>query len=527
MGFTIPNVDTAAWTVQSHIFEADIAILAAAYAGYRVVSGAGVTPQGSPDMTVAVASGRIRPGDETLVDVASGNLTIGTADAALFRIDLISASSAGVKTVTAGTAAAVDAVKPPALPAGHTALAFVTVPPTATAISADEIVDKRPFMAGPEPIDPVDHGSIGATETFDYAAGSDHKGTLDANPTITLAGPSSTVAQYLFLHLTEDGTGGHINNTIWDPSIVWEGGTVPSFDDSPGAETGIAFWSDDGAVTWHGFTKFGAAGPTGGAIAIPYTFSTTTTDADPGNGKLRLSNATQDAATVIRADLLASDGTDWSAVLATLADSTNTVKGHIRLFKTDDPTKWLVFTVSALASPSGYNNITVANVAGSTASPFADTDAITLAFTRAGDAGGGGSGGGLLAVTSYDPTIADTAVSATSLTDLDATHLSVVFTAPASGNVLVRLTCGAYAEAAGAVLLWGLREATTNITPAAHILGDGPSGPWVVCSRSFLITGISAGSHTYKWAVERKAANCNMRYGGDYGPAVMEVWAAP
>jgi hypothetical protein len=129
----------------------------------------------------------------------------------------------------------------------------------------------------------------------------------------------------------------------------------------------------------------------GGAMAIPYTFSTTTTDADPGAGTLRLDNATQNLATTIRADLAGSDGSTWTAVLDTFDDSTSTVKGHIMLQKLADATKWIVFSVSALASPSGYKNITVAVVASSTASPFADGDSIVLKFTRNGDKGDTGS----------------------------------------------------------------------------------------------------------------------------------------
>jgi hypothetical protein len=137
----------------------------------------------------------------------------------------------------------------------------------------------------------------------------------------------------------------------------------------------------------------GDMGPAGGGIPIPYRFSTTTTDSDPGNGYLRLSNATQNAATTIRADLLASDATDWTSVLASFADSSNNVKGYIRLFKTADPSQWLLFTVSAVASPSGYKNVTVANVGSSSASPFADGDAITLSFERVGDQGAQGETG--------------------------------------------------------------------------------------------------------------------------------------
>lgn len=135
----------------------------------------------------------------------------------------------------------------------------------------------------------------------------------------------------------------------------------------------------------------GPAGPAGGPISIPYVFSTTTTDSDPGNGNLRLNNATQDAATAIRADLLDANGSDWTAVIDAMDDSTSTVKGHIRIFKTDDPTKFLVFTVSAVDSSTGYRNITVANVASSAGSPFANSDQVTLTFERVGDEGSSGS----------------------------------------------------------------------------------------------------------------------------------------
>src|SRR3990167_9492927 len=131
----------------------------------------------------------------------------------------------------------------------------------------------------------------------------------------------------------------------------------------------------------------------GGAMTIPYTFSTTTTDSDPGAGILRLDNATQNATTTIRADLSGSDASVWTDVLNTFDDSTSTIKGHILLQATGDATKWLLFSVSALASPSGYKNITVANVGSSAASPFSNNDALVLKFSRNGDIGATGATG--------------------------------------------------------------------------------------------------------------------------------------
>lgn len=138
----------------------------------------------------------------------------------------------------------------------------------------------------------------------------------------------------------------------------------------------------------------------GTAVGIPYTFSATTTDADPGAGYLRLDSATQNLATTIRADLVGSDGTTYTDVLATLDDSTSTVKGQITLQKIADPTKWITFTVSALASPSGYKNLTVAVVAASEASPFTNGDSVILKFTRTGDKGATGAPSGAIVLLS-------------------------------------------------------------------------------------------------------------------------------
>jgi len=129
----------------------------------------------------------------------------------------------------------------------------------------------------------------------------------------------------------------------------------------------------------------GATGPQGAFMGIYYEFSSTTTDSDPGAGKLRLSNATQNASTVIRADLLDAQGTDWTAYLDSLDDASGTVKGQIELVHLTDPSKWIVFEVTAVASPSGYRNITVSAIDSSTTSPFVNTDPVVLMFTRAGE----------------------------------------------------------------------------------------------------------------------------------------------
>lgn len=131
----------------------------------------------------------------------------------------------------------------------------------------------------------------------------------------------------------------------------------------------------------------------GGLVSIPYTFSTTTTDSDPGAGALRLNNATQNLATVIRADLLSSASADFTVALDAMDDSTSTVKGFILLYETSTPANFLLFSVTSVAAPSGYRNITVVCIGFSAANPFANSDGVTLKFLRNGDKGDTGASG--------------------------------------------------------------------------------------------------------------------------------------
>lgn len=132
----------------------------------------------------------------------------------------------------------------------------------------------------------------------------------------------------------------------------------------------------------------------GTAHAIQYTVDSTTTDSDPGTGKLRFDNfAAQTSALTLRMDLADVSGVDFTALLDQLDASTNTVKGNFALIKLADPTKWIRGNFTARAAPSGYRNFTVANLVGSSAAPFANNDSVIFLFTRAGDKGDTGATG--------------------------------------------------------------------------------------------------------------------------------------
>jgi hypothetical protein len=140
-----------------------------------------------------------------------------------------------------------------------------------------------------------------------------------------------------------------------------------------------------------GVAAFNAAAA-GSAYAIPYTIDLSgTSDIDPGNGKLRFDNVTQNAAATLRLDLLNNAGTNCTAMIDTFDASTSTVKGSIRIVKQGDGTKFLVFNVTARTAPTGYRDVSVTPVASTSANPFVNGDAVLLFFQRNGDKGDQGA----------------------------------------------------------------------------------------------------------------------------------------
>lgn len=143
MAFTIPDNDEAGNNNQSIWMQTDINALVAALDGDGVVSGCGVTAQGTPDMTVAVAAGTIQESD-TAYSITGANATITAADGSNPRIDLVCAKTDDTLVVTAGTAAANP--KAPDIPANNILLAIVYVPASDTAIETGQITDKRAIV---------------------------------------------------------------------------------------------------------------------------------------------------------------------------------------------------------------------------------------------------------------------------------------------------------------------------------------------------------------------------------------------
>lgn len=136
------GVNAAAYSAQARPDAGDVDVWAAAWARTGVVSGCEVTA--GADMSVDVAAGLVVVQDVPAV-VAGINRAVGAADGAFPRTDLIVVSDTGVVTWVPGAPAS----RPnwPLIPADNVVLATIFVPQGLTAITNQEILDKRVMLA--------------------------------------------------------------------------------------------------------------------------------------------------------------------------------------------------------------------------------------------------------------------------------------------------------------------------------------------------------------------------------------------
>lgn len=97
-----------------------------------------------------------------------------------------------------------------------------------------------------------------------------------------------------------------------------------------------------------------------GGSSFVYTFDTATADADPGDGFLRLNNATLASVTSIFVDLLDNDGTTITTWLDAIA-----LGARVRVYVKDAPQNYAEYRVTSVTSVAGYRKLVVTYISSS------------------------------------------------------------------------------------------------------------------------------------------------------------------
>jgi len=136
----------------------------------------------------------------------------------------------------------------------------------------------------------------------------------------------------------------------------------------------------------------GTEGNFGGA-AFDYTFDSSTVDADPGQGKLRLNQTTVTAASYLYIHHDDDNFVDVSSYLDTIDDSTSNIKGHFTIAEKGNTSYFGLFSIVGLhTSYTDYFAVPISYTSGITTSFNNNLDTI-ITFARTGDKGDTGSQG--------------------------------------------------------------------------------------------------------------------------------------
>ena len=128
------------------------------------------------------------------------------------------------------------------------------------------------------------------------------------------------------------------------------------------------------------------------------TFSNSTSDADPGSGKLAFNNATVSSVSILFIDDADDNSVDISGFVQSFDDVVNsTARGIILITKEGTPSTFALFKVSgAVTDASGYTKVPVTHVVSN--GTFSNSDGITVSFSYSG-ADGNAAGSSSLVTT--------------------------------------------------------------------------------------------------------------------------------
>ena len=146
------------------------------------------------------------------------------------------------------------------------------------------------------------------------------------------------------------------------------------------------------------FTRTGLKGDTGstgatgasGVAGLAMTWSSSTSDADPGAGKIAFNNGTVSSVSILYVDDADDASVDISGFVQSWDDVSNsTARGFVTVTKEGTPSTYATFKVSgAVTDASGYTKVPVTHVVSN--GTFSNTDGVGVQFVYSGADGSDG-----------------------------------------------------------------------------------------------------------------------------------------
>jgi hypothetical protein len=304
----------------------------------------------------------------------------------------------------------------------------------------------------------------GAPTTFTFSASTGDADPGDGIMRLNNAAPASATFAYL-----DDENSGAVDLTDWY-AVFAAGGYLTIYDRTT-PTTKFAIYSVDAAITdATGYVKVpityvdgggtfdadaeivvsylppgqtGATAPNGGAV---YTFSTTTTDADPGSGIMRFNNAALASVTEAYLDNNNAGGNDISDYLDYFDDAGDaTQRGVVLFYDNAAPDEnFAYFAVTgSVTDGTGYRKLALTHI--NSAGTFANGAELSVVFQPRGPAGAGVAGPVSStdnAVARWDGTGGSTLQNSTEVTIDDTSNL-FVGAADRASQVLISLRAAA------------------------------------------------------------------------------------
>jgi len=231
-----------------------------------------------------------------------------------------------------------------------------------------------------------DADSNGVTVSTDILTWDDSTSTIRGNLMIYDINDRSTYARFNITGASTDASG-YVKLAV---THVASNNTFSAADELSVHFSRSGNKGDTGSQGIQGNTgNTGSTGAAGTNSQLSMTWNSSTSDADPGAGKIAFNNGTISSVSVLYIDDADDAGADISSYVQSWDDVTNsTARGIVTITKEGTASTYATFKISgSVVDASGYTKVAVTHIVSS--GTFSNTDGVGVHFSYSGNDGSG------------------------------------------------------------------------------------------------------------------------------------------